>query len=724
MHRNENRCMKTILRVLAIVVVLTAVGSVFSTHTAWAACPALASDKGQVANTFSVSATGTYTLWLRLNAPDANRDSVYVQVDDQCLATAGSATNGGYVWVNYQDGDKTKPLNFSLAPGQHTLRIAGREAGAGVDKAMLLDDGCVPVGTGANCPAAASAVTYNAPGGVTHTVTKALALGHRNWWLTGACAGIFVLACGLLVWKYLSFRKVLRPTGDHATIVVGAGLPTYSGHRETLKGFVRHHRLLAIVCGSAIVVSAIIGTAAAEASLPTMEIEAGTLSGAASVASDTAASGGKFVIFGTGAAAASGSHGSGASGGSNTQSGGGGSSSGGGGGNSTSLNLPRVPWEGGPSYYAQFPQAVAAGWTNPNFFPISAWYMRANSQSDINTYKSLHFNTVTSVENNNSLPLFRSNGISVINDDTSGMGAETVSYFLGDEDDMTGGPGAGNTSMQNSLNSFANDGRPHSANYGKGVMFWESDTDAASFVNGYTQQVSDDIYWYTDSDVCTAAQGPYLIPGSGPISIYTGLHDLTQSECRRAANYGVTMDRMRALDALDGKRQSIWNFVEIGTPFNSGATITADQMAGAVWASLIHEARGILYFKHNFGGPCQTNDSIIDGCYPATTARLGVVNGQIQDLAPVLNTQSYQWTFNSSLDTMLKAYNGSYYVMAIQGPAPAQITAAPRTLTLPPGLTGSTVQVLYENRTIPITGNTFADSFAAESTYHIYKITP
>jgi hypothetical protein len=33
------------------------------------------------------------------------------------------------------------------------------------------------------------------------------------------------------------------------------------------------------------------------------------------------------------------------------------------------------------------------------------------------------------------------------------------------------------------------------------------------------------------------------------------------------------------------------------------------------------------------------------------------------------------------------------------------------------------VEVLYENRTLPISGGAFQDSFAAENSYHIYKIT-
>ena len=38
-------------------------------------------------------------------------------------------------------------------------------------------------------------------------------------------------------------------------------------------------------------------------------------------------------------------------------------------------------------------------------------------------------------------------------------------------------------------------------NYGKGVMFWETNAQAARFVNDFQQVVSTDIYWFTDPNV-------------------------------------------------------------------------------------------------------------------------------------------------------------------------------------------------------------------------------
>ena len=407
--------------------------------------------------------------------------------------------------------------------------------------------------------------------------------------------------------------------------------------------------------------------------------------------------------------------------------------------------LPLISWYGGPSYYNISSKAVAAGWTNDTYFPVGAWYMRANQQSDITTYKNLFMTLAVKVENQNVLPLIRSNGLFAMTDETAGVGAETVGWHLTDEADMNYGAGndqfnpnqiwpngctphldnggaCGFTAMSWFLAGMPkNDGRLYHANYGKGIFpGWQSDTDFAKFVNDYTTVVSDDIYWYTDSDVCTAAQGSTMIQGSGPISQYTGLRDLTTAECRRSANYGAVIDRMRALDALDGTLQPIWTFVEVGNPFPYVRSITGPQIEGAVMSSLIHGASGITYFKHNFGGSCQTTDAFID-CPGSYITNVTNINSHVKDLAPVLNTQSYQYSFGSTIDTMLKWYNGSAYIFAMGKNG----STGSKTFTLPSGLSSTaSVQVLYESRTLPVSSGTFSDSFASEYSYHIYKITP
>jgi hypothetical protein len=73
------------------------------------------------------------------------------------------------------------------------------------------------------------------------------------------------------------------------------------------------------------------------------------------------------------------------------------------------------------------------------------------------------------------------------------------------------------------------------------------------------------------------------------------------------------------------------------------------------------------------------------------------------------------------MDTMLKAYGGSYYLFAMPG---ANGGTGGQTLSLPAGLRASTAEVMFENRSVPINGGQISDTFAAEYSYHIYKVTP
>ncbi|MFV2018058.1 DUF4082 domain-containing protein [Micromonospora sp. LOL_023] len=404
-----------------------------------------------------------------------------------------------------------------------------------------------------------------------------------------------------------------------------------------------------------------------------------------------------------------------------------------GGGTPAVLDLPRVPWEGGPAFYANFPQARASGWTDPSYFPIGVWYEGVYTQQDIDRDKGAGLNTYVMLTDQSDVSLIRRNDMyAFIPQPFSNRGNESVGWVIGDEADMWGGPGNGtwtgnypgqgpictssrdgcglDVMKKESATVPANDQGLRYANYGKGVMFWQSDSDASKFVNGFSSVVSNDIYWYTDPHVCTA-------PAEGPA------YGVNKDNCRRAANYGLTMQRMRELDAMDGKRQPVWAFVEVGHPFTEdwAPTINGDQIAGAVMNSVINEARGIQYFNHNFGGPCISQHVLREKCGDAVRPAVTEVNKQVTSLAPVLNTQSYQWEFNNGLDTMLKAHDGSFYVFAMLGKDTA--TGA-HSLALPPGVNGAQAEVLFENRTVPIGGGAIQDTFAQEFTYHIYKITP
>lgn len=405
------------------------------------------------------------------------------------------------------------------------------------------------------------------------------------------------------------------------------------------------------------------------------------------------------------------------------------------------LPLPRVAWEGGPQYYAQWDST--AEWTDPGFFPIGVWYESVTSQEDIRLDQEAGLNTYVELTESTDLDLVRDAGMYAIPSQQVGVpnrGHETVAHLLDDEVDMRfgagwdewnggeawgscipGPDGCGYTVMQARNDALPDDGRPRYANYGKGVMMWQSDEEAATFVNQFQQIVSADMYFYTDPNLLGLNDEPPFEGGECLRWL-----DIPPGECARAANYGMVIDRLRALDAEDGHRQPIFAFVEVGHPFTEdhAPTITGDQIAGAVMSSLIHEARGIIYFNHNFGGPCHTQHVLRDrNCTNTWPNRAAVIetNQRIRALARVLNTQSYEWEANSGMDTMLKAYDGSYYLFAM----PSRSTGTGnQTLRLPDGIDASQAEVMFEDRAVPITGGALSDTFPAEHSYHIYKITP
>jgi hypothetical protein len=394
----------------------------------------------------------------------------------------------------------------------------------------------------------------------------------------------------------------------------------------------------------------------------------------------------------------------------------------------TVLDLPRVPWDGGPSYYGRFPGTKA--WTDPNFFPIGVWFESVITPDDVATDKAAGLNTYVQLTSNSNLSYVRNGGMSVIGGG-AGAGPETVANLLTDEADMIYGPGwdkwtgiegwntcqpiqdaggkCGYTVMKSFADGAPKDGRPLYANYGKGVAMWESEAEAATFVNQFQQLVSDDMYFYTDPNLCP-----------GEAQMFLGI---PPQLCRRSASYGKVIDRMRKLDGLDGQRQPVFGFVEDGHPMTGigSLTIAPDQMAGAVMNSIIHEARGVIYFNHNFGGDCLSQHVLRDCGVNTVRPKAIETNARITALAPVLNTQSYQWTFNPNLDTMLKAQGSSFYIFAMPGQTGG---TGNQTLTLPKGLGGTQAEVMFENRTLPVTNGTISDSFAQEYSYHIYKITP
>ncbi len=111
----------------------------------------------------SLAQTGTYHLFLRLNAPNELRNSFWVRVDEGAWMKMWKAVGGaslitsGLEWRKANDDGVDR--SFQLAAGSHTITVANREPGTVLDKVLLSSTATAPTGEGqtaTNCGEASS----------------------------------------------------------------------------------------------------------------------------------------------------------------------------------------------------------------------------------------------------------------------------------------------------------------------------------------------------------------------------------------------------------------------------------------------------------------------------------------------------------------------------------------------------------------------------------------
>jgi hypothetical protein len=382
--------------------------------------------------------------------------------------------------------------------------------------------------------------------------------------------------------------------------------------------------------------------------------------------------------------------------------------------------------DGGEHYYDRFKNSFP---TSPDFFPLGVWFTRTTSPEEIASDRALGLNTYVELSDDSNGQLIKDSGMAAL---PSAPDPFSAGRLLTDEADMWAGPGdapwtgkfspekpvcvpedaqCGYTVMTE-LRKAVPTGVLAYANYGKGVTFWESRKDAERFVNDFQDVVSADNYWFTDGAICQAEEGSVLKN--------KGESALSPSECQLAANYGLTTAYVRSL-VRPWASMPVWNFVELGHPFpeDQSGTITTQQMRAAVWSSIINGARGIVYFVHNFGGPCRSYNLLRDHCGDAMRADLTAVNQQIGRLAPVLNAPFVDGYAQSDgpVDIAVKRYDGTNYLLV----GATRNEPSDATITLSCGNADS-AEVIDENRTLPITNRSFHDAFADGNAVHLYKI--
>jgi chitodextrinase len=373
------------------------------------------------------------------------------------------------------------------------------------------------------------------------------------------------------------------------------------------------------------------------------------------------------------------------------------------------------PIDGGTSYFARF--ANTSGMDALSYFPVAVWGAYNQTQGNRDLDATAGLNTYVWAADNSYVDDIRADGrFKVIQDEgnRANVGSETAGWLLGDEIDMCCGPpgfagGNGYDMLSSTLAGLPQDNRLRFANYGKGVLLWESDADAARFINGRTgpnsfqQVVSADLYWFTDPNESGNSRKGF------------------------GSSYGDDVTRMRFLDAMDGARMPVWAFVETGWPFTEsagqgGRSIQPAELRSAVWHALIAGARGIIYFEHSFGGPCLGDHHTIRSNCEGTRPMVTSVNAQVKSLAAVLNSPSVTSghsvtdTMTGNARDMVKWDGSNFYVFAGADKGGGNATFSM------PCVGNATATVLGESRTVAVSGGSFTDSFADKNAVHIYRI--
>ncbi|HOW70439.1 MAG TPA: beta-galactosidase [Phycisphaerae bacterium] len=170
-------------------------------------------------------------------------------------------------------------------------------------------------------------------------------------------------------------------------------------------------------------------------------------------------------------------------------------------------------------------------------------------------------------------------------------------------------------------------------------------------------------------------------------------------------------------------RKPVWACIETTHIGDPDTRPTPEQIRSIVWMALIHGAKGVLYFAHEFK-PKFIEAGIL--AYPDVRESVGRLNRQIQQLAPVLNspTQPGLATVVSSnpevpIRLLNKRSAGATYVFAI-AMRDGQTTG---TFTLGTEDRKMTVTVLGEKRTLDAADGRWTDTFNGYEA-HLYRVAP
>lgn len=380
-----------------------------------------------------------------------------------------------------------------------------------------------------------------------------------------------------------------------------------------------------------------------------------------------------------------------------------------------------APWEGGPAYYSQWENGPSP---ETDFFPIAVW-LQSPEAATAKTYKNIGVNTFVGLYSGPTeaqLKAVASLNVATICDQNSVAlasknNAVIKSWLQQDEpDDAQGGtqdpvPTAEVVARYNEMKS-KDASRPVYLNLGQGVACnaWYGRGNRTNHPEDYpAYSQGADILSYD-----TYPMNVYPLPASDA-PWFRAFHNVLGQNIWFVAN-GVD-----SLRKWTDYAKPVWVWIE-STNINGDSRykLTPAMVKAEVWMAIIHGARGIGYFCHQFS-PTFIEAGLLAN--PQIRNEVAAVNAQITALAPVLNTQSVAngavtVSGNAAVivDNAVKRFDGFTYLFAV-AVRPGTTTA---TFSLR-DFGNAEVEVIGESRKLTATAGVFQDEFANYAV-HIYKV--
>jgi hypothetical protein len=240
----------------------------------------------------------------------------------------------------------------------------------------------------------------------------------------------------------------------------------------------------------------------------------------------------------------------------------------------------------------------------------------------------------------------------------------------------------------------ADPNRPIWVNFSGGyVLHWQGNV----FASGY-QPYTDLVDW-TSSSI-------YPVTGWNRPTEHPGL-DAPGEALDRLEKWTDGKPQWAVLES--GDQELSWIQKEIGGP-------TPGQFRAEVWDSIIHGARGVIYFPESFSPSFK-----FDNTPPEIAAEMAATNAKIQSIASVLLGDIDPATRGLQVDGPLegtwRVQNGKTYFVVLN----FSNQAVTKNVTLQGIGSASSASVVGENRAVSLTNGAFSDTFAPYSV-HVYQV--